>query len=269
MKIPLRPSVRFSHQKPVIAMIHVGALPGTPSHQGNVKEIERQALVEAAIYKKAGVHGILVENMHDTPYLKGSVGPEIVATLSIIARQVKAASQLPCGIQILAGANHEALAVAHAAQLDFIRVEAFSFAHVADEGLMESCAGKLLRYRRAIGADSISIWADIKKKHSSHAITADISIGEVAHAVEFMKGDAVIITGATTGDAPQLADLRKSKAATSLPVFLGSGITHKNLRSYLKLADGFIVGSEFKEDGKWFNPIDEKRIHRFMSRHRK
>jgi membrane complex biogenesis BtpA family protein len=161
------------------------------------------------------------------------------------------------------------LAVALAARLDFIRAEAYSFAHVADEGLMESCAGKLLRYRKAIGAETVGVWADIKKKHSSHAITADLGIGEVAHAVEFMKGDAVIVTGATTGDSPDLADLRKTKTATTLPVYLGSGITHKNLGSYIQLADGFIVGSEFKKDGKWFNPLDQERIMQFMTRHRK
>jgi len=263
------PGVRFTHKKPVIAMIHVGALPGTPSQRYSIAELERRALAEAVAYKKAGVHGLLIENMHDTPYLKGKVGPEIVATLAVIARQVKNSAQLPCGVQILAGANHEALAVALAAQLDFIRAEAYSFAHVADEGLMESCAGKLLRYRRTIGADPISIWADIKKKHSSHAITSDISIGEVAHAVEFMKGDAVIVTGATTGDSPQASDVRQAKTHTSLPVYLGSGVTHRNLASYLKLADGFIVGSEFKEDGKWSNPLDEDRVCRFMSQHRK
>lgn len=267
-KMP-QPPVRFPHRKPVIAMIHVGALPGTASHRLSLSEIERQALKEAAIYRQAGVHGLLIENMHDTPYLKGAVGPEIVATLAVIAREIKRASHLPCGIQILAGANQEALAVALAARLDFIRAEAYSFAHVADEGLMESCAGELLRYRRTIGADAVHVWADIKKKHSSHAITADINIGEVAHAVEFMRGDAVIVTGTTTGDSPELADLRQTQTATSLPVYLGSGITHKNLGSYFRLADGFIVGSEFKEDGKWFNPLDGERVARFMSRHRK
>lgn len=269
MKNLIRPPVRFAHPKPVIAMIHVGALPGTPSHKSSVVELECQALQEAKAYIESGVHGLLIENMHDTPYLKGSVGPEIVAALAIIAREIKKISKLPCGIQILAGANEEALAVALAARLDFIRAEAYSFAHVADEGLMESCAGKLLRYRKTIGAEAVGVWADIKKKHSSHAITADLEIGEVAHAVEFMKGDAVIVTGATTGDSPDLADLRKAKTATTLPVYLGSGITHKNLGSYLQLGDGFIVGSEFKKDGKWFHPLDHERILQFMSRHRK
>jgi membrane complex biogenesis BtpA family protein len=146
--------LRFASRKPVIAMIHLGALPGTPASQGSVAEIEKLALREAKIFRAAGVHGLMLENMHDTPYLRSRVGPEIVAAMAIIARAVKfKQSQLPCGIQILAGANSEAMAVAHAAGLDFIRAEGFAFAHVADEGIIQSSAAELLRYRRHIGAD--------------------------------------------------------------------------------------------------------------------
>src|SRR5882672_10724172 len=92
----------FAHPKPVIAMIHVGALSGTPAGGLSLAEIEKQALREAKMFRDSSVHGLLLENMHDTPYLRGSVGPEIVAAMAIIARAVKDASKLPCGIQILA-----------------------------------------------------------------------------------------------------------------------------------------------------------------------
>jgi membrane complex biogenesis BtpA family protein len=257
----------FASTKPVIAMIHLEALPGTPAHRRTVREIEALAVREANLYREAGVHGIMIENMHDTPYLRGTVGPEIVAVMAIIARAVKQASRLPCGVQVLAGANIEALAVAHAAGLDFIRVEGFAFAHVADEGLIESSAAALLRYRKQIGADHVQVWADVKKKHSSHAITADIGIGETAEAVEFMRGDAVIITGSVTGDPPQLADIRAAKKHSRLPVYLGSGVTAQNLAKYYPLADGFIVGSHFKADGLWSNAVDKKRVAQFMKTH--
>src|SRR5438270_523838 len=119
------PNSLFNSAKPVIAMIHVGALPGTPACGLSLAEIEKQALREAKIFRDAGVHGLMLENMHDTPYLRGRAGPEIVAAMAIIARAVEDASKLPCGIQILAGANLEAMAVAHAAGLDFIRAEGF------------------------------------------------------------------------------------------------------------------------------------------------
>src|SRR5262245_7054021 len=130
----------FDNFKPIIAMIHVGALPGSPAGGRSLSEIEKQALREAKIFRDAGVHGLMLENMHATPYLRGAVGPEIVAAMAIVAREVKDASKLPCGVQILAGANQEAMAVAHSAGLDFIRVEGFAFAHVADEGIIQSCA---------------------------------------------------------------------------------------------------------------------------------
>jgi uncharacterized protein len=257
----------FSSAKPVIAMIHLEALPGTPAGRRSVSEIEAIAVREAHVYRKAGVHGIMIENMHDTPYLRGEVGPEIVAAMAIIARAVKDASHLRCGVQVLAGANIEAMAVAHAARLDFIRVEGFAFAHVADEGLIQSSAAPLLRYRRQIGADHVQVWADVKKKHSSHAITADISIGETAEAVEFMRGDAVIITGSVTGDPPTAADIRAAREHCQLPIYLGSGVTARNLTTYYTMADGFIVGSHFKADGLWSNAVNAARVARFMATH--
>ena len=257
----------FSIAKPVIAMIHLGALPGTPANGLSLLEIEKQALHEAKIFRDAGVHGLMLENMHDTPYLRGRVGPEIVAAMAIIARAVKQTSKLPCGVQVLAGANLEAMAVAHAAGLDFIRAEGFAFAHVADEGLIQSSAAELLRYRRTIGADTIQVWADVKKKHSSHAITADVGLGETAHAVEFMRGDVVIVTGAVTGDAPQRADILAAKKKTRLPVYLGSGVNANNLKSFSSVADGFIVGSEFKAGGHWSRAVDAQRVARFMTAH--
>ena len=215
----------FASAKPVIGMIHLGALPGTPASELSLVEIEKLAVREAKLLRDGRVHGLMIENMHDTPYLRGQVGPEIVAAMAIIGRAVKETAQLPCGVQVLAGANLEAMAVAHAAGLDFIRAESFAFAHVADEGFIQSSAAELLRFRRRIGADRVQVWTDVKKKHSSHAITADVDIGETAHAVEFMRGDAVIVTGLVTGDAPQATDVLAVKKKTRLPVYLGSGVT--------------------------------------------
>jgi membrane complex biogenesis BtpA family protein len=259
----------FDSNKPVIAMIHVGALPGTPANSCSVREIVAQAVGEARIYRDGGVHGVAIENMHDVPYLRGSVGPEITAAMTAIALAVKDASNLPCGIQILAGANHEALAVAHAADLQFARVEGYAFAHVADEGIIESSAASLLRYRRAIGAERVQVWADVKKKHSAHALTADVDIGETATAVEFMRADAVIVTGNATGREANEADLADVRRHCRLPIYIGSGVTAENLTRYAPLADGFIVGSFFKKDGNWNESVDPWRVERFMRAHDK
>ncbi len=126
----------FNIYKPVIGMIHVSALPGTPKYKGSVKQIIEQAKSEALIYKENGIDAIAIENMHDVPYLKRNVGPEITTLMSVIGYEVKNLTKFPCGIQILAGANQDALAAAHSAGLDFVRAEGFVFAHVADEGLL-------------------------------------------------------------------------------------------------------------------------------------
>lgn len=250
----------------MVGVIHVGALPGTPRGGNRVSELVQVAREEARVYKECGVDGIIIENMHDVPYLKGEVGPEIVAAMTAIGSEVKQECQLPVGIQILAGANIEAMAVAHAADLDFIRAEGFAYAHVADEGLIEASAAKLLRYRKLIGADRVQVWTDVKKKHSAHAITADVSLGLTAETVEFMGADCVIVTGNVTGEAPKLADVTEAKSHCRLPVFLGSGITESNFEEFKNEADGFIIGSAFKVDGLWSNTIDPNRVTQFVNR---
>jgi hypothetical protein len=252
--------------KPIIAMIHVAALPGTPANTLSVAEIVESAVREARLYRDAKVDAIAIENMHDLPYLRGRVGPEIVAAMTLIGRAVKVESGLPCGLQVLAGANIEALAVAHAAGLDFIRAEGFVFAHIADEGLIQSSAAELLRYRKLIGAERVQVWTDIKKKHSAHAITADISLGATAETAEFMRADAVIVTGNVTGDPPRLADVREAKAHCQLPVLLGSGVDVSNIAEFYPEADGFIIGSHFKINGHWANTVDPARVAAFMRR---
>lgn len=255
----------FSGSKHVIGVIHVGALPGTPRSSHTVSDLVATAKNEARLYRESGVDGVIIENMHDVPYLRGEVGPEIVAAMTAIAVEVKHECGLPVGVQLLAGANIEAMAVAHAAGLDFIRAEGYAYAHVADEGLIQASAAKLLRFRKMIGADRVQVWTDVKKKHAAHAITADVSLGETAETVEFMGADCVIVTGSATGRPPALADVDEAKSHCRLPVFLGSGITDMNIAEFYDRADGFIIGSSLKVDGLWSNTIDPARVDRVMN----
>jgi membrane complex biogenesis BtpA family protein len=217
----------FGVPRALIGVIHVGALPGTPDSRLSVADLAGAAVAEARIYHAAGFHGLAIENTHDRPYLKGSAGPEIGAAMAVIGAEVRRAAPLPLGIQVLAGANLWALAVAHACGASFVRVEGFVFAHVADEGIIESSAGALLRYRRAIGAGGVRVFADIKKKHSAHAITADVDIVETAKAAEFFQADGVIVSGVSTGRAADAEEVRAVSAAVTIPTLIGSGITPK------------------------------------------
>lgn len=248
----------FSRARPLVGMLHLPALPGSPGARLGVDQIAAHCLGEARIYRDAGFDGLLIENMHDRPYLKREVGPETVAAMAVVGREVRREAGLPLGVQVLAGANRQALAVAHACGAAFVRVEGFCFAHVADEGLFEADAGELLRERRRIGAESVLILADIKKKHASHAITADVDIAETARAAEFCLADGVIVTGVATGLEASAAEVAAVAAATAIPVLVGSGITAENIGRYAA-ADAFIVGSAVKRDGHWAGPLDAVR----------
>ncbi|XP_015267617.1 PREDICTED: uncharacterized protein F13E9.13, mitochondrial-like [Gekko japonicus] len=247
----------------VIGMVHVKALPGTPGNTLPVAQITEEACREAEIYRAAGVDGLIVENMHDRPYTIG-IGAEITAAMTVVCATVRqACPALPLGVQILCAANRQALAVALAAGLDFIRAEGFVFSHVADEGIVNACAGDLLRYRKQIGADRVQVFADVKKKHSAHALTADVSVAETAKAAEFFLADGVVLTGTATGLEADPKELEEVGRAVKIPVLIGSGVTLENVKDYLG-ANALIIGSHFKKEGHWANDIDSDRVKRFM-----
>jgi uncharacterized protein len=248
----------FGAPRALIGVVHTGGLPGTPNAAASIAEIVDRAIAEARLYASAGFHGVAIENTHDRPYLKSVVGPEIVAAMTVVGLEIRRAIPLPLGVQVLAGANESALAVALACGAAFVRVEGFVFAHVADEGLIEASAGALLRYRRAIGADSVRVFADVKKKHSAHALTADVDLAETARAAEFFLADGVIVTGTSTGRPADPAEVRAVAAAVSIPTVIGSGITADNVTDYPG-ADALIVGSSVKEGGVWSGRLDESR----------
>jgi uncharacterized protein len=255
---------QFGVSRALIGVVHLQALPGTPASNLDIAAIAATAVQEARAYEEAGFHGVMIENTHDRPYLKGVVGPEITAAMAVVGAEIRRAVALPLGIQVLAGANSGAIAVALAAGANFVRVEGFVFAHVADEGLIEGSAGALLRYRRAIGADHIRIFADIKKKHSAHALTADLDIVETAKAAEFFAVDGVIVTGISTGEPTDPEEVNAVGRAVSVPTLVGSGITADNIHEY-QHADAFIVGSSIKQDGHWQNPIELERARTLVT----
>ena len=254
----------FGDQKAVIGMIHVPALPGSPLYAWDTGRIFDQVASEAAQYAAGGVDAVMIENMHDVPYLKGGGGAEVTAFMTRVGMIVKEVCKLPCGVQVLAGGNQQAIAIAFAAGPDFVRAEGFVFGHVADEGWMDADAGTLLRYRKAIGAEHIMVLCDIKKKHSAHAITADVDLAETAKAAQFFLSDGVILTGTSTGAPLDPAHAASVKGQVNLPIIAGSGMSPDNLADLWPHLDGFIVGSYFKEQGYWENPLDPERIGSFM-----
>lgn len=238
-------------------MVHLGPLPGSPGWGGDLDALRRSALRDADALVTGGCDALIVENMGDLPYLRGRVLPETTAAMAVLTREVVALG-LPTGVQVLAGAWRETLGVAVAAGAGFMRVEAFAYGHVADEGWMDACAGELLRARAGLRAD-VAVWADVQKKHAAHAVTADLSLGEVAHGAAFCGADALIVTGSRTGAAAAPAGVEAARAA-GLPVLVGSGVTAANARVMAAVADGLIVGTALKQEGDWRAPVDEARV---------
>ena len=257
----------FEKPKPVIAMIHTGPSPGVPGFICIQSAVER-AVAEAEVYLGAGVDGILIENMHDFPCVhEREMGPEVAAFMTRVAYAVKRrARYTPVGLHVLFQANRTALAVALAAECDFIRAECWTHAHVADKGLAEASAGTTIRYRHQIGAGSLPVFADVRKKHAAHALTADLGLEDLARTMALHQADGVVVTGDHTGEPPTLDALRTVREAASvLPVLVGSGTTAENYSELFDLADGFIVGSSLKEGGRWDAPVCQQRVEKMMA----
>jgi len=263
----------FPHRRcNIIGMIHVPALPGTPAANMSMAEILEKVDHEAEIYRSCGLDGLIIENMHDTPYcLERDLEPHIATCMTMVGQLVRSRMKdtMPVGVQILAAANKSGLAVAKAAELQFIRAEGFVFGHVGDEGWIDACAGPLLKYRHQMGGQGISIFCDIKKKHSAHAVTSDVTIEETAKAAEFFRADGVIVTGTATGDPANPEDISAvMNAVPDIPVLVGSGVTVENLQTY-SAANGLIIGSYFKTGGNWENDLDPDRVMSVMEESRK
>jgi membrane complex biogenesis BtpA family protein len=257
-------SARILPPKFLAAMIAVLPLPGSPLYDGNDQRVIDQALSDLDIYKKAGVDSIILENDGDLPYIQPPLDKKAIALMIKICKKARKRFDGPIGVQMLEAANIESLEIAAEAGLDYIRVEAFVFAHVGGSGVINGSAGKILRRRKELNAEHIKVFADVKKKHGSHSLTIDLDIKDEIMQAEFFLADGVIVTSQFTGLNPDRNDLVKAKAATRLPVLIGSGMNPDNIADYLPLADGFIVGSYFRKDGKFPEKLEPERLNRFM-----
>ena len=258
----------FNKTRVIIGVVHCPPMPGTPRFRDrDFRNAINSAVADAAAYVRGGVDGLIIENHGDIPFLKPDrIGHEVSAGLAVIADRVRQQFDVPFGINVLANAAVPALAVAKAAGANFVRVNQWANAYVANEGIVEGEAAVALRYRAAIGAEEVAIFADAHVKHGAHAIVADRSVSELVRDVEFFDADAVICTGQRTGDAAPVEEIRQMRAATSLPLLVGSGATPDNIGVILPLLDGLIVASSLKRDGVWWNPVDQARVAAFMDK---
>jgi membrane complex biogenesis BtpA family protein len=253
----------FGRRAALIGMLHLLPLPGAPRYVpgDGMAAVLGQALAEARILEDCGFDGVIVENGWDIPFVKPEeIGPETVAALSVVVDRVRQAIDLPVGVNCLANAVQASIAVAAATGAAFVRANQWANAYIANEGFIEGRAGSVTRYRHAIGADHVTVWADVQVKLGSHALTADRSLSEQARDATWFDADALIVTGSRLADPPVQNDLRTVREATALSVVAGSGARRDNLAEILDHADAVIVGSALKEGDVWHGAMSKEAV---------
>jgi membrane complex biogenesis BtpA family protein len=250
--------------KPVIGMIHLPPLAGAPRFDPAVA-VRDFVLRDAEALATGGVDGLMLENFGDVPFYPGRVPAHVVAAMTALAADVRrAVPQLPLGINVLRNDGVSALAVAAAVGAQFIRVNVLCGARLADQGIIQGIAHELLRERAALNATHVRIFTDVDVKHSVPLGPVTIE-AEVEDTLVRGLADALVVSGTGTGKATDPGHVERVKrVAGAAPVYIGSGADERTIASYLPHADGFIVGTAFKRNGKASNPVDPDRVARFM-----
>ena len=246
----------------LIGMVHLAPLPGSPRWRGSMAEVIDRALADARALVEGGLDALLMENFGDAPFAPGRAEASTVAALAVAAGAIRAAwPATPLGINVLRNDPRSALSVACATGAVFIRANVHAGAVVADQGLLQGDAYVTLRERRLLGVD-VDIFADVQTKHAAPLAPVDIA-QEARDLVHRALADALIVTGRSTGDPAAWADLKRVRdAVPEASILVGSGVSAESVAELLSVADGAIVGTWLKRDGRVDNPVDPTRVQR-------
>lgn len=255
----------FRAEWPLVGMVHLWALPGSPDDAGDLEATIAAAVDDARALEAGGVSAIMVENFGDVPFFPDAVPAVTVAAMTRAVAAVRAAVALPIGVNVLRNDALAALAIAHVTGADFLRVNVLSGAMVTDQGVIEGQAHRLLRERRALGA-RVRVLADV---HVKHAVPlAPLPIAQAAlDTVKRGGADALIVSGTGTGAAPDLDAVRAVCEALGgvAPVLVGSGLSEVNIGALRSVAQGAIVGTSLKRDGQVHAPVEESRVRALVA----
>ncbi|MCI0549187.1 MAG: BtpA/SgcQ family protein [Candidatus Rokubacteria bacterium] len=245
--------------KALIGMVHLLPLPGSPRWGGSIAEVIERALADARALEAGGLHALLVENHGDVPFTPGRVDAATVAAMTAVIAEMRRSVGLPLGVNVLKNDAQSGLAIAAATGATFIRVNVHVGAVVADQGIIESDAHTTLRYRRLLGAD-VKIFADVQAKHGAPLAPVELE-QEARDCVSRGLADALVVSGKATGEATPLEDVKRVRSAVpDVPLLVGSGVTPDSVAELLSVADGAIVGTFLKRDGRLGNPVDPDRV---------
>ena len=257
----------FGEGKTVIGMVHLGALPGTPLYdpgtglQGLLDSARRDLIA----LQDAGFDAVMFGNENDRPY-EFDVDTASTAAMACIIGSLRSEITVPFGVNVLWDPM-STMALAAATGAAFAR-EIMTGHYASDMGPWAPDAGRALRYRDRLGRRDLVLLYNIS---AEFAWSLDRrSLAERARSVVLSSiPDAVLVSGAMTGEAAEMADLEAVKAAVpETPVLANTGVRHDTVAEVLSLADGCIVGTALKVDGDTWNPVDPERAADFMARAR-
>jgi membrane complex biogenesis BtpA family protein len=254
----------FGQRHLMIGMVHTLPLPGAPLYDATsgMRRIVEQARSEAAVLADAGFHALLYCNEADMPWQIG-LGAETVAAMTAVVAEVQAKIDLPFGINMLIDPG-ASIAIAHATGARFVRAFVTG-GYAGDMGILNTDGAGVLRLRSRIGAGTVRILANITAGFS--APLAERPIEDAAKGAVFVGlADAVVVNAAAAGVAVEPALVARVAAAVpDTPVVVGTGAAEHNVAALMAVADGFIVGSSIKRDGRTLNPVDPARAKAFMA----
>lgn len=252
----------------VVGMVHLDALPGAPKFDGDWEGVRDAMLRDARRLESGGVDALMVENFGDSPFYADDVPKHVVASMTALVRDLAREVDLPVGVNVLRNDAEAALSIAAATGASFVRVNVHTGARLTDQGVVTGNAHETIRLRERLDAD-VSILADVDVKHS--AALAERTLAEdIAELVERGHADGIIASGAGTGEATDRSQLERiveirDGLDSSVPVFVGSGVTADTVAETLALVDGVIVGTSLKEDGETTAPVDVERVRELVS----
>jgi membrane complex biogenesis BtpA family protein len=256
----------FGTDKPVMGMVHLPPLPGAPNYGGSMTDVINHALRDADTLVSNGVHALIVENLGDYPYYPITTEPETVAAMCRAALELrKKYPSLALGINVLRNSWKAALAVALLVDAQFIRLNVLTDSMVTDQGIIQGEAHLAMRYRSAIGAGSIKVFADIYAKHGGPLVRRGLQT-VVKEMIHRGMADAIIVSGEESSMPADIGEIQTVKqAAGDTPVFLGSGIG-VNTVDYVRYADGCVFGFGTKPSGDMNDPVDDATVRKFMEK---
>jgi hypothetical protein len=242
----------------LVGMVHLLPLPGSPRWAGSLDAVVERAVGDARALAAGGFHACLVENWGDAPFSPGRADPASIAAMAVVVAEVRRAVALPVGVNVLKNDAGGALAVAVATGAAFVRVNVHVGAVVGDQGVLQGDAYTTLRYRRLLGATT-RLFVDVGGKHA--VPLAPVELEQVARdAAERGLADALVVSGPATGQPTDPGDVKRVRAVVAdRPLLVGSGVTPDTVGPLLALADGVIVGTWLKRDGRTTNPVDPDR----------